>query len=126
MVVGVSVCELHLPGVRSLKGKRKIIKGLIERLHHRYRISIAETAFHDLHQRAEIGIAAVGFSGFLAGNLWITLFAMLLLAIQSSFFGPAKYGMIPELVGDRDLSQANGTINMATNIAVIAGTLAAG
>ena len=60
MVVGVSVCELHLPGVRSLKGKRKIIKGLIERLHHRYRISIAETAFHDLHQRAEIGIAAVG------------------------------------------------------------------
>ena len=53
MVVGVSVCELHLPGVRSLKGKRKIIKGLIERLHHRYRISIAETAFHDLHQFAD-------------------------------------------------------------------------
>ncbi|MCB1230804.1 MAG: MFS transporter [Verrucomicrobiae bacterium] len=75
---------------------------------------------------AEIGIAAVGFSGFLAGNLWITLFAMLLLAIQSSFFGPAKYGMIPELVGDAQLSQANGSINMFTNIAVIVGTLAAG
>ena len=51
---------------------------------------------------------------------------MLLLAIQSAFFGPAKYGMIPEIVRDEDLSQANGSINMATNIAVIAGTLASG
>ncbi len=54
------MCELHLPGVRSLKGKRKIVKSLIERLHKRYRISTAETDFHDLHQRAEISLAAVG------------------------------------------------------------------
>lgn len=75
---------------------------------------------------AEIGIAAVGFTAFMTGNLWVALATMLLLAIQSSFFGPAKYGMIPELVGDARLSQANGTINMFTNIAVIVGTLAAG
>ncbi|MCB1237045.1 MAG: MFS transporter [Verrucomicrobiae bacterium] len=75
---------------------------------------------------AEIGIALIGLWAFVSGNLWLGLTAMLALAIQSAFFGPAKYGMIPELVGDRDLSQANGTINMATNIAVIAGTLAAG
>jgi len=60
MVVGVSICELHLPGVRSLKGKRKIVKSFVERLHKRYRISIAETDFHDLHQRAEVSLAAVG------------------------------------------------------------------
>ncbi|MCB1093096.1 MAG: MFS transporter, partial [Verrucomicrobiae bacterium] len=75
---------------------------------------------------AEIGIALVGLAGFLMGSLWVTLAAMLLLAIQSAFFGPAKYGMIPELVRDQDLSQANGSINMATNIAVIVGTLASG
>lgn len=75
---------------------------------------------------AEIGIALVGLAAFLAGNLWLALATMLLLAIQSSFFGPAKYGMIPELVGDARLSQANGTINMFTNIAVIVGTLASG
>ena len=34
--------------------------------------------------------------------------------------------MIPELVDDRDLSRANGTINMMTNVAVIIGTLGAG
>lgn len=75
---------------------------------------------------AEIGIALVGLAAFLAGNLWLAMATMLLLAIQSAFFGPAKYGMIPELVGDGRLSQANGTINMFTNIAVIVGTLLAG
>lgn len=60
MFVGVTVCELHLPGVRSLKEKRKVIKSLIERIHRRYRVSVAETDFHDLHQRAEISVAIVG------------------------------------------------------------------
>ena len=34
--------------------------------------------------------------------------------------------MIPELVESRELSRANGAINMMTNLAVIFGTLAAG
>ncbi len=62
MVVGISVLELHLPQARSLKDKRRVVKSLIERLHARHRVSIAETAFHDLHQRAEIGIALVATS----------------------------------------------------------------
>lgn len=74
----------------------------------------------------EVPIAIVAGIGFFTGNLWITLIALIALTCQSSFFGPAKYGMIPELVEDSDLSRANGTINMMTNIAVIAGTLLAG
>ena len=75
---------------------------------------------------AEIGIVLVAMIGFLLENLWITMGAMVLLAIQSAFFGPAKYGVIPELVDKGDLSRANGMINMSTNIAVIAGTLLGG
>ena len=60
MVVGIAVAELHIPAARGLKEKRKVIKGLIDRLSRRYRISIAETDFHDLRQRAEIGMALVG------------------------------------------------------------------
>ncbi|MFK8111528.1 MAG: MFS transporter [Rubripirellula sp.] len=75
---------------------------------------------------AEIPIAIVAGIGFFTGNLWITLTALVGLTCQSSFFGPAKYGMIPELVDDSDLSRANGTINMMTNVAVIVGTLGAG
>ncbi len=74
----------------------------------------------------KLPIAGVAFLGFYLQNLWLTLGAMLLLAMQSSFFGPAKYGVIPELVDDRQLSRANGLLNMFTNLAVIIGSLAAG
>ena len=63
MIVGVSIFELHLPASRSLKDKRRVVKSLIDRVHQRYRISVAETGFHDLHQRAEIAVAAVTAGG---------------------------------------------------------------
>lgn len=59
MVVAIAVCELHLPAARSLKEKRRVVKSLVEKIHRRYRVSVAETGFQDLHQRAEIAIAAV-------------------------------------------------------------------
>ncbi|HEV7503339.1 MAG TPA: DUF503 domain-containing protein [Thermoanaerobaculia bacterium] len=63
MIFGICVFELHLSTSRSLKDKRRVVKSLIERLHQRYRVSIAETDFHDLHQRAEIALAAVTAGG---------------------------------------------------------------
>lgn len=63
MIVGISVIELHLPEARSLKGKRKVIKSLVDRIHSRYRVSVSETDFHDLHQRSEIGVAVVASKG---------------------------------------------------------------
>jgi len=59
MIVGISSFELHLPASRSLKDKRRVVKSLVDRIHQRFRVSIAETGFHDLHQRAEISLAAV-------------------------------------------------------------------
>jgi uncharacterized protein len=63
MIVGISVFELHLPASRSLKDKRRVVKSLIDRVHQRFRVSIAETGFHDLHQRAEIAMAVVVAGG---------------------------------------------------------------
>jgi uncharacterized protein YlxP (DUF503 family) len=60
MVVGISVFELHLPGARNLKDKRRVIKSLIDRLERRHRLSIYESGYHDLHQRSEIATALVG------------------------------------------------------------------
>jgi uncharacterized protein YlxP (DUF503 family) len=62
MIVGIAIADLHIPAARSLKDKRRVVKGMVERLHHRYRISVAETDFHDLHQRARIGLALVNGS----------------------------------------------------------------
>ncbi len=47
----------------DLRDLRFRVKSLIERLHQRYRVSIAETDFHDLHQRAGIALAAVTAGG---------------------------------------------------------------
>jgi acyl-[acyl-carrier-protein]-phospholipid O-acyltransferase/long-chain-fatty-acid--[acyl-carrier-protein] ligase len=75
---------------------------------------------------AEIPIAICALIGLFFGSFWLSLFALLLLAIQSSFYGPAKYGVIPDIVDSHRLSQANGTINAISNVAVILGSLMAG
>ncbi len=75
---------------------------------------------------AEIPIVVVAGIGLWTGQLWVTIGAFVLMATQSTFFGPAKYGVIPELVREAELSKANGLINMLTNVAIIVGTLIAG
>lgn len=59
MVVGLLSIELHIPDARSLKEKRMVVKGLKDRLK-RMNVAIAETEFHDLWQRAELGIVSIG------------------------------------------------------------------
>lgn len=59
MVIGRGLIELHLPGVRSLKEKRSILKGLLARLHKEFNISCGEVALHDSWQSATIGVAVV-------------------------------------------------------------------
>jgi uncharacterized protein YlxP (DUF503 family) len=59
VIVGVIVWELHLPACQSLKDKRAVLKSLKDRLHNRFNVSVAETAHHDLWQRAELTAAAV-------------------------------------------------------------------
>ncbi|NQT92116.1 MAG: MFS transporter, partial [Lentisphaerae bacterium] len=49
---------------------------------------------------------------------------MFLMSAQSALFGPAKYGILPELVGSARLSKANGVIVGVTYLAIIAGTFA--
>lgn len=74
----------------------------------------------------EIAVIAMAAWAFWIGEVWLAVAAMVAMATQSAFFGPAKYGMIPELVRERRLSGANGLINLLTNLAIIAGTIAAG
>lgn len=62
MVVGISVFELHLPGSRSLKEKRRVIKSLIDRIAGRYRVSIYESGHQELRQRSEVALALIAAS----------------------------------------------------------------
>jgi acyl-[acyl-carrier-protein]-phospholipid O-acyltransferase/long-chain-fatty-acid--[acyl-carrier-protein] ligase len=73
-----------------------------------------------------LGVAAFTAWAFAAGSAWGALAALAAFSTVSAFFGPVKYGMIPELVGRGQIARANGIINMSTNVAVIAGMLVAG
>ena len=60
MVVGVAKLSLRLHGNHSLKGKRKVIKSICERLRQRFNLAVAETDAQDLWQAGELGLVAVG------------------------------------------------------------------
>lgn len=63
MLVGLLTVTIHLQGVDSLKGKRKIVKSLIERLRNRFNASVGEIAANDSKQLAAVGVAVVSNSG---------------------------------------------------------------
>ena len=60
MVVGIGSIVLRLHGNNSLKGKRKVVKGIVRRLQNTFNVSAAEVGANDSLQRAEIGMAFVG------------------------------------------------------------------
>lgn len=63
MVVGIVRVDLHLPGARSLKDKRQVVRSMKERIRERVHASVAEVEFQDLWQRAALGIAVVAEDG---------------------------------------------------------------
>lgn len=60
MVVGVCQVDLLIPGNASLKGKRKVLRKIIDRVKGRYNTAIAEIGDNDLWQRSQLGLSVVG------------------------------------------------------------------
>ncbi len=59
MVIGTCRLVLSLPGNDSLKGKRKVVRRIIDRLRHRYNVAVAEVDALDAHRQAVLGLAVV-------------------------------------------------------------------
>ncbi|MGQ9687884.1 MAG: DUF503 domain-containing protein [Desulfobaccales bacterium] len=60
MVVAIARLTLIIHDNNSLKGKRKVLKSLIEKVRHRFDAAVAEVEDHDLWQKAKLGVALVG------------------------------------------------------------------
>lgn len=58
------------------------------------------------------------------GWFWAAFAMTFMLALQSAFYSPAKYGYIKELVGKDNLASANGVVQAATTIAILTGIFA--
>jgi len=59
LFIGTVVFDLHLPGITSLKEKRRRLKPLLSRLQSRFNISIAEVGYNDDLRMAQVGAAIV-------------------------------------------------------------------
>jgi acyl-[acyl-carrier-protein]-phospholipid O-acyltransferase / long-chain-fatty-acid--[acyl-carrier-protein] ligase len=75
---------------------------------------------------AEILIMGIAAAGLWLNSIPLLLATVFLMSTQSAFFGPAKYGLLPELLPEKKLSWGNGIIGLGTFIAIISGTVAAG
>ena len=70
----------------------------------------------------EIFAMVFALLAFFSGRLELTFCIVFLMALQSTFFSPAKYGILPEMLPQRDLSRGNGLLEMSTFLAIILGT----
>lgn len=62
MFIGVLQFELVVPGSRSLKDKRRVVKSVKDRLHREHLVSVAEVEALDHHRLAVMGLALVSNS----------------------------------------------------------------
>jgi uncharacterized protein YlxP (DUF503 family) len=60
MVVGTIIIELHLHDNHSLKGKRKIVRSMVDKVKHKFNVAIAEVGSNDKWQKIELGVSTVG------------------------------------------------------------------
>lgn len=70
MFVGVSKVEIFLPGLTSLKEKRRVLNSIKTKIRSKFNVGISEIGFLDKWQRSLIGIVAVSNdSKFLQSSL---------------------------------------------------------
>ncbi len=70
----------------------------------------------------EVAAMVLGLFAFLSGRIDLMLGVLFLIALEATVFSPAKYGIVPEMLPDKDLSRANGLLEMTTFLAIILGT----
>ncbi|WP_323750099.1 MFS transporter [Marinobacter sp.] len=75
---------------------------------------------------AEVAIMAVAAVGLWFGWHEMLLLLLFLMGVQSAFFGPVKYAILPQALDNSELVGGNALVEMGTFVAILLGTLVAG
>ena len=75
---------------------------------------------------AEIALMAAAALAFLTASVPGLLAVLFGLGVQSTVFGPLKYGVLPEQLAEDELVAGNGVIEASTFLSILAGTVAGG
>jgi acyl-[acyl-carrier-protein]-phospholipid O-acyltransferase/long-chain-fatty-acid--[acyl-carrier-protein] ligase len=70
----------------------------------------------------EIVVMVLALVTFFIGHIESMLLIVFLMGLHAAFFGPAKYGILPEMLPEEELSRGNGLLEMSTFVAIIMGT----
>ncbi|MBP5296696.1 MAG: MFS transporter, partial [Bacteriovoracaceae bacterium] len=74
----------------------------------------------------EVIIALMIGYGFVTSNVYFLLGVLFLMGTQSTFFGPVKYSILPDILGESQLVAGNGVIEAGTYGAILQGTILGG
>jgi 1-acyl-sn-glycerol-3-phosphate acyltransferase len=72
----------------------------------------------------EVVIALLAVLGFWLDHMPLLMFVLFLLGLQSTIFGPVKYGILPQILRREELVGGNALVEMGTFVAILAGTIA--
>ena len=72
----------------------------------------------------ELGIMTLATLGFWLDSLPLLFTVLFLLGLQSTLFGPIKYGILPQVLQRSELVGGNALVEMGTFVAILAGTIA--
>lgn len=82
----------------------------------------SKTRMLQITKSLEIVTMLMGIAALRGGSINVLLVVLFLLGTQATFFSPAKYGILPEAVGETQLSRANGLLELTTFVAIVVGT----
>jgi acyl-[acyl-carrier-protein]-phospholipid O-acyltransferase / long-chain-fatty-acid--[acyl-carrier-protein] ligase len=82
----------------------------------------SKTRVLQITKSLEIVTMILGMAALLAGSMNLLFAVLFLLGTQATFFSPAKYGILPEAVGEARISRANGLLELTTFVAIVVGT----
>jgi 1-acyl-sn-glycerol-3-phosphate acyltransferase len=74
----------------------------------------------------EIGIMGLGAVGFALGSAGLLFAALFGMGFHSALFGPVKFSILPQLLGDRELVAGNALVETGTFLAILVGTIVGG
>ena len=71
----------------------------------------------------EVGIMLLAALGLATERMSLMLAALFLMGAHSTFFAPAKYGLLPQVLVEDELVGGNAMLEMGTFVAILLGTL---
>ncbi len=75
---------------------------------------------------AEVVIMGLGAASFWFADVYLMIFVLFLMGVQSAFFGPVKYSILPDHLSQDELIGGNAFIEAGTFLSILLGTIAGG